>query len=150
MVLRLASRARGLVALSRNLGADAGAWYFKEQPMPTLIEVAVYAAVLAHGAPLSCTARDAVQIECSNGVSARLAEDGVIRFSSGVAADRDGDGFPRFSDGTHSWWASAGWIAFSNGIQIRKMGADRFRLSTGVECRALRPETVECVAVKPD
>jgi hypothetical protein len=118
--------------------------------MPTLIEVAVYASVLAHGAPLSCTEQSGVHIECSNGISAELAEDGVIRFSSGVAVDRDPDGFPRFSDGTHSWWASAGWIAFSNGIQIRKLAADRFKLSSGVECRVQRPETAECVAVKPD
>jgi len=118
--------------------------------MPTLIEVAVYASVLAQGAPLSCTAQSAVHIECSNGISAQLAEDGVIHFSSGVTVDRDADGFPRFSDGTHSWWAAAGWIAFSNGIQIRKIAADRFKLSSGVECRVQRPDTVDCAAVKPD
>jgi hypothetical protein len=41
-------------------------------------------------------------------------------------------------------------VAFSNGVQIRKMGADRFRLSTGVECRTQLPETVECAAIKRD
>jgi hypothetical protein len=118
--------------------------------MPTLIEVAVYASVLAQGAPLTCHAPTPVHVECSNGTAAELAEDGTIRYSSGVTVDRDGSGFPRFSDGTHSWWASAGWVAFSNGIQMRKLGVERFRLSTHVECRILRPGTAECAAVPPD
>jgi hypothetical protein len=118
--------------------------------MTTLIEVAVYAAVLAHGTPLTCTRQADAHVQCSNGMSAELAGDVVIFFSGGVTVDRDKNGFPRFSDGTYSWWASAGWVAFSNGVQIRKMGADRFRLSTGVECRPQLPETVECVPVKPD
>jgi len=108
------------------------------------MEVAVYAAVLAHGTQLTCTARTDTHIECSNGQSADIATGDVIKFSDGVTIVRDEEGFPRFSDGTHSWWASAGWIAFSNGIQIRRMTESRFKLSTGIECRLRQPDTVEC------
>ena len=117
--------------------------------MTSLIEVAVYAAVLAHGTPLNCAQSTDTHIDCSNGTSAELAENAVIRFSGGVTVDRDENGFPRFSDGTHSWYSSTGWIAFSNGMQIRKVTADRYKLSTDVECHLQAPETAECKKVEP-
>jgi len=116
--------------------------------MVTLIEVAVYAAVMAGGTPLFCTASDRVHVSCSSGVGAELGDGETIRYSSGVTVERDARGYPHFSDGTRSWFSSAGWLAFSNGVQIRRMDQDRYRFSSGIECQSTLPTLVECKPVK--
>jgi hypothetical protein len=117
--------------------------------MVTLMEVAVYAAVMANGAPLSCTAEDHIHVYCSNGVAAELGDGSAIRYSNGVTVTRDDSGFPTFSDGTRSWWSAAGWLAFSNGVQIRRQDLDAFRFNSGMECKTALPELVQCRLSKP-
>ena len=116
--------------------------------MTTLIEVAVYAAVMAHGTPLACSASDDSHVSCTNGITAVLADHDVIRYSSGVTVQRDKDGFPHFSDGTKSWFNAMAWLAFSNGVQVRRLGPDLYRFSTGIACRSELPALVDCAADK--
>ena len=115
--------------------------------MITLMEITVYAVLLAGGnVALDCYGHDHDYVMCSNGLRASVTESDDIAFSNGILVHRN-KGFPTFSDGTKSWMDSTGAVAFSNGVHVRRMTADYFRFSTGVECKTQLPTVVQCILI---
>ena len=110
----------------------------------TVLEVAVYAAILGGGEPMLCRVEGAV-VSCSNGYTAQAISDAAVRFGDGVVVSRGEDGFPRFSNGVRSWFDSARWLQFSNGMAVRRTADGEFLLSSGVTCRSELPTLVNCV-----
>ena len=112
--------------------------------MMTIIEIAVYAVVLSGGSTLSCMGFDHERVNCTNGLSAEMVSQAIVRFSDGTLVDRDQNGFPRFSNGITSWFASAGCLTFSNGLEVRRITPDTFRFNQGIECHVDMPNLVRC------
>lgn len=111
--------------------------------MINILEIAVYAAILAGNDPFSCFGYEQERVTCSNGLSATIEAPATIVFSDGTKVSQNG-GFPIFSNGTKSWLDSAGWVAFSTGVQVRRFGGDEYRFSTGLVCQTQLPDFVEC------
>ena len=109
----------------------------------TVIELAVYAAVLGGAQPMLCRLEDAT-VKCTNGYAAAITSESTARFSDGTTVGRDDKGFPVFSNGIHSWFDSARWLQFSNGTTVRKMPGDEFRFGNGLICRSEMPALVNC------
>lgn len=110
-----------------------------------ILEVTIYAMVLAGGNPLVCTRQDGTEemILCSNGQVATLDGD-RITFKDGTAVVKFPDGTLAFSNGIRSHWGSAGWVQFSNKISIRRNTDGTFKTSTGLVCRELSTDKANC------
>jgi hypothetical protein len=108
-----------------------------------LIEVTVYALVLAGPSPALCQLQEDIVV-CSNGLTARALSPSETRFSNGVSVRHAGGEFPAFSNGITSWFNGAGWLTFSNGVAVRRQSDSRFDFSGGITCRAQLPGLVEC------
>ena len=109
----------------------------------TLIEVAIYALVLANPGPALCRLGEPARVTCSNGLAADILSVGAARFNNGVTVRRDDDGFPVFSNGITSR-LSNGWLRFSNGVGVRRVALSRYDFDNGISCRAELPELVDC------
>jgi len=101
----------------------------------TLMEVAVYALVLANSQdPFTCTAHGPA-VGCTNGYQAALNGDGDIEFQTGVKVEKTPDGRILLSNGVTTHWGAAGWLQFSNGLSVRRMSDGSFRFNNGMQCR---------------
>src|SRR5690242_10328850 len=98
----------------------------------TILEIAVYAALLGGAAPVSCHLDDDAVARCSNGLDGRQVSRAVVDFSNGVSVERENGKFPVFSNGMKSWWSSAGWLQFSNGIGVRRLSGNSYAFSNGL------------------
>ncbi|MBV9521901.1 MAG: hypothetical protein JO010_03865 [Alphaproteobacteria bacterium] len=116
----------------------------------TILEIAVYAALLGGASPVTCHLDETAVARCSNGLDAEQLSRSEIAFSNGVTVQRAGDRFPAFSNGLRSWWGSSGWLQFSNGIAIRRLSATKFVFDNGLVCETALPELIECVRAKAE
>jgi hypothetical protein len=114
-----------------------------------LIEVAVYALVLAGPSPALCQLQDNGVVVCSNGLAAQSLSPSETRFNSGVSVRRRADQFPAFSNGITSRFNAAGWLAFSNGVAVRRQSPSRYDFDSGITCRVQLPNLVECRWLAP-
>jgi hypothetical protein len=110
----------------------------------TILEIAVYAALLGGASPVTCHLDESAVARCSNGLDAEQISRSTIEFSNGVTVEREGDRFPSFSNGMRSWWGSSGWLEFSNGIGIRRLNGTKFAFNNGLVCQTALPELIEC------
>lgn len=110
-----------------------------------VLEVAIYAMVLAGGDPLVCTRQDGTEemVLCSNGQVAHLDQD-RITFKGDIAVVKFPDGTLALSNGITSHWGSAGWVQFSNNISIRRNSDGTFKTSKNLVCRQLSAEKATC------
>ncbi|HZS83568.1 MAG TPA: hypothetical protein VFA50_11895 [Stellaceae bacterium] len=111
----------------------------------TILEIAVYAALLGGASPVTCHLDEAAVARCSNGLDAEQISRREIHFSNGVTVHREGDAFPAFSNGLKAWWGSSGWLQFSNGIGIRRLGPSEYAFSNGLVCGTELPDLIDCV-----
>ena len=114
-----------------------------------LIEIAVYALVLAGPSPALCQLAEGGAVVCSNGLAARALSPTAARFSNGVTVRHEAEQFPVFSNGITSWFSSAGWLTFSNGVAVRRRSFSRYDFDTGLTCRAELPDLVDCRRLGP-
>ena len=114
----------------------------------TILEIAVYAALLGGAAPVSCHLDEAAVARCSNGLDGRQVSRSVVDFSNGVTVERRDGEFPVFSNGMKSWWGGAGWLQFSNGIGVRRINGSVFAFSNGLVCTTELPEFINCTQPK--
>jgi hypothetical protein len=133
----------------------------------TLIEIAVYAALLSGGQPMACHVDEDEITLCSNGIAASSIGPNAAHYSTGVTVRHEGTNFPVFSNGMTSWFSSAHWLQFSNGLGIRRLPAatsgskaangskapggataagsiGAYEFSNGLICRAELPSLVIC------
>ncbi len=109
-----------------------------------VIEVAVYALVLAGGAdPFTCEKRPQ-GVACTNGLGAVLNEHGNIEYSNGVQVVKLKDGSLAFTNGVTTHRGAAGWIQFSSGVSVRRMSDGSFRFNNGMSCKAVDATKVDC------
>lgn len=110
-----------------------------------VLEVAIYAMVLAGGDPLVCTRQEGTEemVLCSNGQVAHMDQD-RITFKKNVAVVKMADGTLVFSNGISSHWGSAGWVQFSNNISIRRNSDGTFKTSKNLVCRQLSADKATC------
>ena len=111
--------------------------------MITLMEIAVYAAVMSGSSSLTCFGHGHESVSCSNVLSAEVVTPTTIVYSNGVTVDVSGS-FPVFSDGTRNWLDSIGSVTFSTGMHVRRITVDDFKFSSGLECKTQTPEVVQC------
>jgi hypothetical protein len=109
----------------------------------TVIELAVYAAVLGQAQPMLCRLETSL-VTCSNGYAMVVPAEGLVRFSDGTTVQKDDKGFPAFSNGIHSWLGSAQWLHFSNGVSVRRITNSEYRFGNGLVCRVEVPILVSC------
>jgi hypothetical protein len=109
----------------------------------TLIEIAVYAAVLSGNAPFACHLGDGAVTRCSNGLFAVARSATEVHFRNGVGVSRNGDVL-RFSNGIRAAVARNGALRFSNGIEVRLLPDGGYAFSNGLVCRSELPTLVNC------
>lgn len=114
----------------------------------TILEIAVYAALLGGASPVTCHLDESAVARCSNGLDAEQISRTTIQFSNGVTVEREGNQFPAFSNGLRSWWGSSGWLQFSNGLGVRRLNVTRFAFNNGLVCQTALPELIECARPK--
>jgi hypothetical protein len=113
----------------------------------TIIEIAVYAAVLSGAQPMICSLDDdAIVARCSNGLTAVIVGSSTVAYGNGVVVRHKGDEFPVFDNGLQSWFSSAHWLEFSNGISVRRRSIGDYEFSNGLVCRVEMPSLVDCAA----
>jgi hypothetical protein len=110
----------------------------------TVIEIAVFTAVLSGAAPIVCHLEDSGLTRCSNGYVAEALSAGSVRFGNGIMVSLEG-GELAFSNGLKSWIDAGGSIRFSNGIGVRRAGDGSYAFSNGLVCRSELPQLVKCV-----
>jgi hypothetical protein len=110
----------------------------------TVLEIAVYVAVLSGASPVVCHLQDSATTACSNGYVARALSLSTIRFGNGVTVERQGHQFPVFSNGLKSTLSGNGWLQFDNGIALRRDGAGGYVFANGLVCRTKLPDLVDC------
>lgn len=110
-----------------------------------VLEVTIFAMVLANGDPLVCTRQDGAEemVLCTNGQVAHLDHD-RITFKNDIAVVKFPDGTLTFTNGIRSHWGSAGWVQFSNKISVRRNPDGSFKTSKGLLCRALNDDKATC------
>lgn len=114
-----------------------------------ILEIAVYAAVLAGGAPVLCHLEEDGSVGCSNGRVAQNLSVVAIRFDDGVTVARGGTALPEFNNGVQSWKGSSGWLQFSTGVGVRGLDRGTVSFSNGLVCRAELPDLVNCDRKRP-
>src|ERR1700722_11895523 len=97
----------------------------------TILEIAVYVAVLSGAPPMVCHLQDSATTACSNGYVAKALSLSTIRFGNGITVKRDGAEFPIFSNGLKSFLSGNGWLQFSNGVGVRREGGDTYVFTNG-------------------
>jgi hypothetical protein len=110
----------------------------------TILEIAVYVAVMSGASPIICHLQDPATTACSNGYVAKALSLDTIRFGNGVTVKRDGDRFPVFSNGLKSTLSGNGWLQFSNGIGVRRNDGDVYVFTNGLTCRTKLPDLIDC------
>jgi hypothetical protein len=110
----------------------------------TILEIAVYVAVLSGASPIVCHLQDSATTACSNGYVAQALALDTIRFGNGVTVKRGGDRFPVFSNGLTSSLSGNGWLVFSNGIGVRRNDGDVYVFNNGLTCRTKLPDLIDC------
>lgn len=115
----------------------------------TVIEIAIYAAVMSGASPLVCHLQDSAVTRCSNGLVAEALSATTVRYGNGIVVEHQGDRFPVFSNGMRSWLSSAGWLQFGNGIGVRRIGDGNYVFSNGLHCVSELPDLVNCVGPAP-
>jgi len=110
-----------------------------------VLEVAIYAMVLAGGDPLVCTRQHGTEemVLCTNGEVIRMDGD-RITLKNDISVVKFPDGTLAFSNGIRSKWGSAGWVQFSNDIAVRRNYDNSFKTNKGVVCRALSEDKASC------
>lgn len=116
----------------------------------TLIEIAIYAAVLSGAQPMICRLDDDAITRSSNGLTAEMIGYSTVRYGNGVIVRHYGEEFPSFSSGLQSWFSSARRLEFSNGISVRRRPAGEYEFSNGLTCRMEMPSVVNCAAQHAD
>jgi hypothetical protein len=113
----------------------------------TIIEIAVYAAVLSGAQPMLCGLYDdAVVARCSNGLTAVIVGSSTVAYGNGVVVRHKRDEFPVFDDGLQSWFNSAHWLEFSNGTSVRRRSTGDYEFGNGLVCRLEMPSLANCAA----
>jgi hypothetical protein len=115
----------------------------------TVLEIAVFAALLGGGSPIVCHLDEAAVTRCSNGYFARALSPTEIRFSNGVTVSRADDALPVFSTGLKSRIDLSGWLRFGNGLAIRRVNHGNYVFSNGLLCISELPTLVNCVVAPP-
>jgi hypothetical protein len=110
----------------------------------TILEIAVYVAVLSGASPIVCHLQDSATTACSNGYVAQALSLSTIRFGNGVTVKRQRDQFPVFSNGLKSSLSGNGWLQFDNGIAVRRDGVGGYVFANGLVCRTKLPDLVDC------
>jgi hypothetical protein len=110
----------------------------------TLIEIAVYAAVLSGASPIVCHVDESGVTRCSNGYIAQMLSANVVRFGNGVTVNHDGDHL-LFSNGIETRLGPTGFLEFSNGLSVHRLVEGNYAFSNGLVCRSELPELVHCV-----
>jgi len=110
----------------------------------TVIEIAVYAAVMTGAQAMSCQIDERAVTRCSNGLTAETIGPSSVRYGNGVTVNHAGQEFPVFSNGMKSWFSSSHWLEFSNGISVRRHSAGEYEFSNGLACRVAMPDLVKC------
>ena len=110
----------------------------------TILEIAVYVAVLSGASPIVCHLQDSATTACSNGYVAKAVTLDAIRFDNGITVKRERDQFPVFSNGLRLSLSGNGWLEFSNGVEVRRDGVGVFVFANGLVCRTKLPELVDC------
>jgi hypothetical protein len=109
----------------------------------TLIEIAVYAAVLGGSSPFACHLGDGGVARCSNGMFAKARSAIEVRFGTGVVVRRDGNDLT-FSNGIRTSIGDDGTLQFSNGVRVRLTPEGGYAFSNGLVCRSELPTLVNC------
>jgi hypothetical protein len=109
----------------------------------TVIEIAVYAAILGGASPAVCHLEETGFTRCSNGYVAEALSTGTVRFGNGVMVRHEGNELI-FSNGLRSWFDSAGFLRFSNGVAVRRVMDGSYAFSNGLVCRSTLPQLVNC------
>ena len=109
----------------------------------TVIEIAVYAALLSGASPMVCHLQENGLTHCSNGYVARALAADTVRFTSGITVRHNGATL-RFSNGIETRLGADGALEFSNGLAVRRDESDRYVFSNGLVCRSDLPSLVTC------
>jgi hypothetical protein len=110
----------------------------------TILEIAVYIAVLSGASPMVCHLQDSETTRCSNGYLAKALSATTVRFSDGITVHREGNAFPSFSNGLKASLGLDGSLQFSNGMVLRRT-AGSYIFSNGLTCRTELPDLINCV-----
>lgn len=110
-----------------------------------ILEVALYAMVLANGDPVTCTRQDGAEpmVLCSNSQVATLDGD-RITFKGDIGVVKMADGTLAFTNGIRSHWGSAGWVQFTNKVSVRRNPDGSFKTNGKLLCRALSEDKATC------
>ena len=109
----------------------------------TLIEIAIYAAVLGSPRPMVCHLEESGLVRCSNGLIGEAIAIDAVRFSDGVVVRHRRETIA-FSNGIKTHLAGDGGLRFSNGVSLRPLPAGDYAFSNGIVCRSELPELVRC------
>src|SRR5260370_40887346 len=97
----------------------------------TLIEIAVYAAVLSGASPIVCHYDESGLTRCSNGYVDRMVSVNVVRFGNGVTVNHDGKHL-LFSNGIRTRLGPTGLLEFRNGPSIQRLAEGNYAFSNGL------------------
>jgi hypothetical protein len=109
----------------------------------TLLEIAIYAAVLGSPGPMICNLDEAGLARCSNGIVGRVISPEAVRYSNGVVVTHRGDAIA-FSNGITTALSGDGALQFSNGVGLKRLAEGDYTFSNGVVCRSELPALVRC------
>ena len=110
----------------------------------TILEIAVYVAVLSGASPMVCHLQDSATTLCSNGTLVKAISANSVRFGDGTVIQREGGEFPVFSTGLKSSLSGNGWLVFGNGVGIRRDGRTAYVFNNGLVCRTELPDLITC------